>query len=615
MCGIAGYMGFTPLPMENVQTALKMLRHRGPDMDGIVGWTVAERFVPLDETSTLPWRRVFLHTRLSIVDLSLAGRQPMTDRSGRWIVFNGEIYNHVEIRNELNKLGHPFNTRTDTEVVLAAYDEWGPSCVEHFNGMWAFAIYDPANNCLFCSRDRLGVKPFYFVLSEDGGLGFASEIPALLSLLGLPSQIDPVKLAGYFLYSRIDDSNETLYKGVRELRGGFNGFYDLINRKWKEERYWSLPEKEDFLGSYEQAVDRFAELLEDSVRLRLRADVPMALLLSGGIDSSAIALAASRVGANIVAFTSHFPDFPKIDETHFAKIVADCTGMRHELVVPDLTRVLAEEPLLTRAQAAPFGSLSLYVHWAIMAKVREKGIPVVLSGQGGDEMFFGYERYYVSHWRSLWPDTGAMVKAWADMSKHSRLGYATSLKFLAYFGLEGIQWRRWRRRAEQALNSTLIEKAPPPPNRMPTDRRMLQQAELVDDNLTQLLRYDDRTSSAHSMETRLPFLDYRLVEFAHRLPWHYSIREGWTKHLIRSYIDRFGLSDVAWRTHKLGLDAPTEEWLRGLCATRWNDLKCTPFAQQIIRPGIEMETLAMQTRWDVYNVCHMASLLDWQLHK
>lgn len=615
MCGIAGYFGGDPLPGTNLRLALDKLFPRGPDMSGVVGWTKDGKFCPPEKSYCAydGWEIALLHTRLSIIDLSDAGKQPMTNADGRWIVFNGEIYNYREIRDELSLNGYEFHTRTDTEVILAAYSKWGYDCVSKFNGMWSFAIYDPARKIVFCSRDRLGVKPFHFTRTKSGGFAFASEIPALLALVGASAQINPARLASYIVSGATDDGPETLYSGIRELRGARNGIFDLRNNSWTECQYWSLPNSPDFEGSEEEALEVFEDIFESAVRLRLHADVPVALLLSGGVDSSAIALAIQRVGGKVMSVTSSFPDYPEIDETGYAAIAAKSCGLPHKLVQPNISDAVSCEPLLTKAQASPYGSLSLYVHWAILRSIKENRIPVVLSGQGGDELFFGYERYYANYWRSHWPSFMKMYAVGAEMSRNSGLGRFKSLQYLLYFGVDGLQWQLRKLRASSAFKRQLIDAAYEVPDSILKTRAGLQSTELTQATLPRLLRYDDRTSGSLAVETRLPFLDYRLVQFAYALPWKTNINGGWTKYLLRKYLDRHGLKINAWRKQKLGFNAPTSKWISDLYRAYWEGNSCTDFARKILKNNITASKLHHSVLWDMYNITHLARIHDWHV--
>jgi len=599
------------MPAARLRSAMASLSHRGPDAEGRIGWDrrgVCWR----DEQLTDQELAVGLaHRRLSILDLSPAGRQPMPGPKGTWIVYNGEVYNYLELRAELLKTGHSFSTHSDTEVILAAYEAWGVDCVKRFNGMWAFALYDPGKKGLFCSRDRLGVKPFYYHSSPEAFL-FASEIPALLQFAALPRKIGFEPLARYVLQHQTDDGEETLYESIRELRGGHCLWVDTTHGEMRSWRYWELPQEPDLDPNDAEALETFTGLLEDSVRLRLRSDVPLVVTLSGGTDSSAVAVAAKRLRAPIETVTSHFPSHPEIDETRYAAAAAGHCGLRSTLVVPDLSRLIEEEPDLTRHQALPFPSLSLYVHWAIMRQVREREIKVVLSGQGGDELFLGYEHYYVNHVRSLSPNLVRMLRAAWQASRNSRLSLPQVAAYVAYFGSPRLRRLVLGRRVRRAFHRRILERLPGVPDLGTPDRRRLQRTQLTDGPLSQLLRYDDRTTGAFGLETRLPFLDYRLVEFAYRLPWRHKIRDGWTKYLIRSYLDRAGLKEIAWRKHKLGFNAPQASWTDALLRERGPALRASPFATFLLRDAVDLESLPLPQRWDAYHLLHLASLLEWQ---
>lgn len=612
MCGIFGFATTAGKHVRGstLDRCTGLLAHRGPDGAGQIGWDGrGTRYE--GPCGDQPLVLGLGHRRLAIFDLSAAGRQPMRGPRGEWVVYNGEIYNFPEIRRELAERGYVFRTGTDTEVLLAAYAEWGTDCVDRFNGMWAFALYDPARRGLFCCRDRLGIKPLYYV-SGDDLFCFASELPPIFECLGGTPAIDAEELARYIVFRTSDDGPCTMYAGVSELRGGHSAWLDLVSGKLSVRRYWSLPEGPDIEAGDEEALDRFSELLEDSVRLRLRADVPVAVTLSGGTDSSAVALAASRVGTGeIVTFTSSFRDHPEIDETRYAQEVAKRCGVRSVLVEPDLGRLVEEEPLLTCHQALPYGSLSLYVHWAILKRIREQGIPVVLSGQGGDESFLGYELYYVAQVLSLWPNVPRMLVAGWQGGRRSRLGLTQMAAHLAFFGNPWLRRSVLLRRARSVFRPEIVQGIPARCESLPTDLRKLQAGELLGSTLGRLLRYDDRTSAAHGMETRLPLLDYRLVEYAYRLPWKHKIRQGWTKYLVRRYLDRHLPESVAWRRCKLGFNAPTGQWAAELLRRRGERLFDHPIRKCLLSDRAGPSRLPARQRWTVYNLLHLAVLLNW----
>ncbi len=622
MCGIFGFVATPQKPIHSsvLDRCVDTLAHRGPDAEGMVGWDAAG----VRHSGRGADGQLVLglgHRRLAIFDLSDAGIQPMRSARGEWIVYNGEIYNFPELRDELRTHGHTFATGTDTEVVLTAYRQWGADCVARFNGMWALALYDPEQNGLFFSRDRLGIKPFYYV-RRDGLFCFASEVQAIFSCLGQTPPIDTAELAKYLVFRGSDDGQATIYSGVRELRGGHSAWLDLATGDLQKRSYWSLPEDPDLEIDDRQVFERFSELFEDAVRLRLRADVPVAITLSGGIDSSAVTVAASRVGAGeILTFTSSFPDHPEIDETDFALEVAKTCGARSILVRPDLSRLLHEEPLLTKHQAMPYGSLSLYVHWAILNRIQEAEIPVVLCGQGGDELFVGYEPYYVPQILSLWPNVPRMLADAVLGGLRSRLGLTGMIAYLGYFGSSPLRRATLLRSVRNVYRPDLLAQAREGRSLARTSLRELQKQELLGGQLSRLLRYDDRTTSGHGMETRLPFLDYRLVEFAYRLPWRHKIRRGWTKYLLRRYLETHLSGRVAWRKSKLGFNAPNQDWTRRLIEHRGRELDAHPFGRLLLRDGTSLQALPSRPRpdvyrgrkgWDVYHVLHLAALLDWR---
>jgi asparagine synthase (glutamine-hydrolysing) len=614
MCGIIGFSGVgeTVCESSQLERGVLALAHRGPDAEGIVGWDAGGR-CHRGRTADRRYVVGLGHRRLAILDLSAAGTQPMTCPQGNWLVFNGEIYNYLEIRAELETLGHRFVSGSDTEVILAAYAQWGTDCVQRFNGMWAFALYDVARKGLFWSRDRLGVKPFFYSHGPKAAY-FASEVPALYCLLRKPPVINRTELARYLVLGMSDEGEDTFYKDVQELPPGHSAWLDRETGSLNRWQYWSLPQEPDLELTDEEAVDRFSDLLQDSVRLRLRSDVPLAITLSGGTDSSAVALAASRAGATgIVTITSTFPDHPEIDESAYAREVAKTCRFESILVEPDVGRLVEEEPDLTRHQAAPYASLSLYVHWALIKRIKELGIPVVLCGQGGDELFLGYERYYVMHCLSQSPNLFRMSYSAFQASVHSKLGVMRTAAYLAYFGNRHLRRRRLFHRARPVYNAALLDATPELPRYMGTSLRHLQANEIAGEQLRHLLRYDDRTTAAHGMETRLPFLDYRLVEFAYRLPWRFKIRQGWTKYLIRLYIERHGLPNIAWRKRKLGFDAPNADWTRRLVECRGERLMAGPFRRALVRPGLSrFDDVARPSWWDVYHVLNLADILHWE---
>ena len=615
MCGIVGFACPSSAPGRLVTLlgeAVRLIQHRGPDAHAMAGRVQRKPVHLLNARDTSLITLGLGHTRLSIIDLSEGGSQPMTDPEGNWIVFNGEIYNYLELRIELRAMGFEFTTESDTEVILSSYRAWGSSCVRRFNGMWSLVLYDAHRERLFCSRDRLGKKPFYYRLDSDG-FSFASELHALFALLQERPRPLADELANYLLNYESDHQAQTLFNKVLELRGGHSLLLDLQLFATTIESYWDLPEEPDLELDDKQALEAFSELLEDSVRLRLRADVPVAITLSGGVDSSALTIAATRTGRqDILSFTSRFKDRPDIDESEWALKVARACGATAYLVEPRLDLVQEEERLLTWHQALPIMTLSPFVNWSILKEIRANGIPVVLTGQGGDELFAGYERYYVQYILSFHPNLPAMWRETRQAAANSKLGLGQALSYLAYFGLPRLRHARRLHRVHGLYHPDLASRMPSLFKDVPIERRALQRQELLEQQLGHLLRWDDRTSGALGMEARVPFLDYRLVEFAYRLPWNHKVRDGWTKHLVRRYIDRHAPDTVAWRKVKVGFPAPQALWTDALYRLRGQELLASPFARHLLSKQPSLEGRAVNLRWDVYNVLHLASGMNWE---
>ena len=601
MCGIAGLVSFAgPLGPDLIGTMTHMLRHRGPDDEGYLALNIREelaRPVALSGTeskvttdlprATFPGQaHLYLgHRRLAIVDLSPAGHQPMRYGDHLWLVFNGEIYNYVELRQELKAEGYAFHTGTDSEVILAAYDRWGEGCVTRFNGDWAFCILDTQRRMLFLSRDRYGIKPLYYVKTDDC-FAFASEIKALLSLPFVTRVLNRVMAFHYLGLSCRSHTEETLFDGVYQLMPGHNMRVDMRTGTCHVWPYYTLSYCAE-LGEYNSHkaaayVADIRDLLFDAVRLRLRADVPIGTCLSGGLDSSAIvAIIAKILGAETQVlrqktFTAAFPGEP-IDESHFARLVVDKTGARGHFVYPSQEGFSHSLPTILHHQDEPFGGTSVYAQWEVMREASQH-VKVVLDGQGGDEVFAGYRDYRMSFLAQLYTKRRMhqfMTEIWC-MVKQSRKSIRrvlADIKPLPAF-LFTSPWKQRLYGARYHLELTQAQKASSLAGRVGFERlETLYSAnvnELLFNYMTQyslpyLLRGEDRNSMAHSIEARVPFTDYRLVDYVFSLPGIYKIRHGWTKWLLRRAVEDLLPPDIVWRTDKLGFATPAwaskqDEW-------------------------------------------------------
>lgn len=589
MCGIVGMMSLdgTPADVGLLMRMREAVRHRGPDDRGAVllaggtetGLTAIEfkdeRDPVLGERNISRYSIGFAHRRLSILDLSPKGHQPMGDDQGRsWIIHNGEIYNYLEIREELISIGRSFRSNTDTEVILKAYQEWGPGCLAKFNGMWAFAIWDEPNKTLFFSRDRFGVKPFYYYRDEHIFL-FASEIKSLLCYGGLRRRPNEAILYDFLTVGLEDHTDETFFEDIRQLKGGEFALFDYAAKTFRKDRYYILNKKEEPREKESDYYREFSGLFFDSVNIRLRSDVPVGSCLSGGLDSSSVVCAISQIAKaraqrlSLETFTASWAN-ESIDERVYAEDVARAAGAHGNYISPtpeDLQRDLLS---LIRHQEEPFTSLSVFAQWCVMKKARERGVPVLLDGQGGDEVFLGYERYYAWFLMSLFKKGkfGKFFRETLRGAKNSKLSLPGLAGYFAYFNFPRIRARYVKRRTQDRLSAKFLKRYSHLERskdfRKIKDVFDLQRTEIQETQLGHLLKYADRNSMAFAIESRLPFLDYRLVEFALSVPPEFKIKNGWTKNIIREGMKGIIPESIRTRKTKIGFEVPQEKLLKSL---------------------------------------------------
>jgi len=580
MCGIAGIISFSPqrFLQDCLRSMTALAAHRGPDDEGMAlfgsgGAWIAGKEAQIEGGG--PWTAGLGHRRLSIIDLSPAGHQPMSDPSGRyWIVYNGEVYNYVEVREELQRLGRPFQSRTDSEVVLQAFIEWGPKCLLRFNGMWAFAIYDRHTGILFCARDRFGIKPFYYSC-EKGLFAFASEIKQLLALPWVGAEANRDRLADLFLWGLENHTEETFFDRVRSLPGSH--YFELTREDlecghFKPRRYWEPSPAEPLSDS--QAIAAFRDILSDSVRLRLRSDVPVGATLSGGLDSSSVVCLAGehrrtdRNESPLDAFNVEF-EGAGYSERRFAEAAAGKAGARTIVLRPGQADLARDWTRFVWHMEEPFESLSYFSNFQIYRLIREHGIPVVLSGQGGDELLLGYERYRtydaLFKLRAMHP-LAAITEVMAAR-RHANMPLKMQLCYGLYFSLPLLRAVRRRRIVRPILNRDFFREHAGKTEHLRAsmlheDRFALQSSELFHYQLPHLLRHEDRVSMAHSVETRLPFLDYRLLELVLGQPTSLLFRDGWSKYILRQAMDGILPPEVQRRSDKMGYETPTGGLIR-----------------------------------------------------
>lgn len=603
MCGIVGlwYLNQTQsVSPELIVQMTDILRHRGPNDEGyLLVNTTKNDYINCGGTDTPPalqlpdisqvnglgYDLALGFRRLSILDISSAGHQPMSNSDGSlWIIFNGEIYNYIELRTELVAKGYTFHSGTDTEVILAAYETWGPDCLTRFNGMWSLVLWDSRHKQLFCARDRFGIKPFYYFW--DGNIfAFASEIKALLEIPTLSRQPNDGVIHDYLRYNRLDHTEETFFQNIKRLLPSH--FLKLTDTKPDIHRYWDIdPHRRFELAEDSIDATQFYDLFEDSVRIRLRSDVPVGTCLSGGLDSSSIVCVANKllfadrvappdiVGAQQKTFSACAHD-RRYDERNYIESVLEKTGAEANYTFLEADRLLSDISTLIWHQDEPFMSTSMYAQWAVMKLAAQRGVTVLLDGQGGDEILAGYHPYFDYFWGDMLR-RGQWQQLWHELLAYRQLQggavpylMARSLRSFTPVTLLGLA-RRYKRGGTLGLSSDFIEayqhrvhefvyRGQDPFHGFLYDT-------LMHISIPMLLRFEDRSSMAHSIETRLPFLDYRLVEYVFSLPTNQKIKDGHTKAILRRAMQGVLPEAIRTRTSKMGFVTPEPIWLA-------NDLK------------------------------------------
>lgn len=662
MCGISGFISTTPLPAHIIGRMTDLIRHRGPDDEGFVlfkdlagtpiicggsdtspgTFEVSTPYAPkhhFTEAGDIPVTMAFGHRRLSIVDLSSLGHQPMCSADGRyWVVYNGEVYNHIELQAELEKLGHRFISCSDTEVIIAAYREWGKECLSRFNGMFAFLIYDRNEEVLFAARDRFGVKPLYYWVSPEGMLAFASEIKQFTVLPHWQPRMNGQRVYDFLTWGITDHTDETLFDGVFQLRGGQALELDLQAVTLGRTHYgasqklpvytWYHLTPRPFCGTFQDAAEQFRDILSDSVALRLRADVPVGSCLSGGLDSSSIVcivnqLLRAKHATDLQKTFSACADVAKYDERKWIDIIVEATGVEAHYVYPSLSRLFDEAPSITWHQDEPFASTSIYAQWNVFRLAAEQNVKVMLDGQGADEQLAGYHGFFgprlVALFRSL--NWLSLFKEIMAMRRLHGYGYLTSLSWIASYSLPGFLKERVRSvMGREGLSPSWLDCDrlgchPINPYEMLGVARTktvqeLSIALLTSSNLQMLLHWEDRNSMGHSIESRVPFLDYRLVEFVLGLSDNFKLSDGITKRVLRVGMQDLLPAAIQKRMDKLGFVTPEETWLRETAPDLFREkvVESVKRAEGILR---KVETNTMLEK--IINGQQKFTFLPWRL--
>lgn len=569
MCGIAGIVTADPgrLHVDGLKGMTDRIAHRGPDGEG--QWISTDGRVGL------------AHRRLSIIDLSEAGKQPMHYQDRYSITFNGEIYNYVELRELCENKGYRFQSHTDTEVIMALYDWKGADCLQLFDGMFAFALYDNKEKTVFAARDRFGEKPFYYYTMPGQSFFFASEMKALWAA-GVHRTINQRMLYNYLAFKYIDnpsDYSETFFSDIFRLP---HSHYLLLNTEtlnFKIQRYWDI--KKDYIDhniSEEKAAEKFRELFYTSVSRRLRSDVPVGSSLSGGLDSSAVVAVIDDLNKQKAikqsTFSAIFPGFEK-DESHYINLLLSSMNVDPHFVAPDGDTMLQELEKCFYHQEEPFGSASILAQYEVQKLAKVNNVTVLLDGQGADELLAGYHPFYMPFFKELQKTNKALyrqeIKAYQDLYGSSLINPIPP-KDLRYYirklgrpikdGLKNLHGYYTHYRDPQFSNdyyhnyksSQFI---------FPRTVNNLNDAlyNSVNEGMTQLLRFADRNSMAHSREVRLPFLSHELVEFLFSLPAELKIHNGWTKYIQRRTFANLLPKEITWRKDKIGYEPPQKKWM------------------------------------------------------
>jgi asparagine synthase (glutamine-hydrolysing) len=575
MCGIAGIYrrrGFRASDASRLTAMTDAIFHRGPDDFGYLLGDSRQGHIEIGQGGFAPGTYDVLlgHRRLSIIDLSVRGRQPLHNEARDvFIVFNGEIYNHIELKQTLAARGHQFVSATDTEVIVHAYEEWGEDCVGRFNGMWALAIWNQRTRELFCSRDRFGVKPFYYFLTDDVFI-FASEIKAILPALdGCPSP-DGGVIYDYLLRGELCHGPETFFEGIKRLEPAHN--LTISGNSVKKQRYWNY-RTQSHEYDYTRPVDTFKELFHDAVTLRLRSDVPVGMALSGGLDSTSVLAAARKNGRDAIkSFSAVFPGY-EYDESHYAQLAARhlgsellCIDYKPYHLVNELERVIwyMDYPAL-------FGQI--LSRWEIM-RLASRHVKVILEGQGGDELLAGYLDRYFGHYaldEICHLKRGQFVCNVKELAASTRRMYRCN-GLAPYYNLVKDFAARFNFRLTRPTVTRRAVTREKAFHASPTNRTLDRPFEhhlnnaLYHDHaqriLPMLLKFGDAISMAFSMEARVPFLDYRLVEFVFALPYYQKFSGSTSKWLLREALQCIVPQEILTRKDKVGFVTPDSQWLK-----------------------------------------------------
>lgn len=587
MCGISGiiHLDRSPVPESQIWDMIKAMKHRGPNDNG----TFFEEGIG------------FGFVRLSIIDLSPAGHQPMFSHDERYvIIFNGEIFNYIEIREELKAKGHHFHTQTDTEVLITSYVEWGEEMLHRLNGMWTFVIYDRQEKTVFGSRDRYGIKPLYYCI-DDNRLIFASEIPSILAVMGRKPTADQSALFDFLVFNRTDQDENTFFTEIKKVNHGC--FFKIrvaqsqggVRQALRIKKWYDLRKelKEPF-----KDPEEFREMFVSSIALRLRSDVPIGVCLSGGLDSSSIVSTMIKDfdKRDVHTFSAVYGDGQFGDESKFIHLYKDELPNMH-YIMPDDKTIMADIPEMVRAHAEPIASTGPYAQYKVMELAKDH-VTVTLDGQGADEMLGGYHYFFGFHFKNLLlkGKVGGMAsEMFSYYRKHkSMLGLMSFILFMLPAGIRARARAMEKGYIDEEFYATHAVNANSIAGEL-YGSATLQDALInhFEYKLEHLLKWEDRNSMWFSLEARVPFLDHRLVERTLTMPDNMIIRDGMTKHVLREAMKNRLPEPIRTRRDKIGFGTPHDEWFR------------TPAFQEYIKGIINSPSFASRGLLDVQKVQSM----------
>lgn len=557
MCGINGIVHFDNIQVkqESVKTMMSIQKHRGPNDEGLF----CEDRIGLG------------FVRLSIIDLTQAGHQPMLSSDGQYvIVFNGEIFNYIELREELRKIGHVFSTNSDTEVLLAAYLHWGKECLHRLNGMWAFAIYCRKRKVLFAARDRYGIKPFYYHQNSKF-FSFASEIPPLLSIMPLESPSpDYHSIFEYLVFNRTDQTDRTFFSEIKKLPHGH--YLEVIGDHVNITKWYDLCDEVKKAEPF-SSPEQFKDLLSDSIRLRLRSDVPVGVCFSGGLDSSTVLsiLLDQNSNSDLNTFSAVYNHGEYGDEREFINEYRKALRNMH-FTNPSPEGLLSDIHTLLKTHAEPFPTTGIYAQYKVMEKAKDH-VVVTLDGQGADELLAGYHYFFGYFFKEL-IGKGRIYKLLKELYFYLRMHKSIyGITVLFYFLLPSLVKTK-----AQAINRGYFDKdflrtysiKNTLANKL-YNSKTLQKAQInhFEYKLEHLLKWEDRNSMHFSLEARVPFLDHRLVARMLSTKSDFHIRNGTTKYILREAMKDLLPEKIRMRSEKLGFDTPQDEWFRIPAVKSW----------------------------------------------